>query len=220
MGSNHLALGLCCLLTFSSASLAESLENNAISAFDHKPLLDNTLLLNRPNTQNTVYIGRLYHEVSKPYDDHQSKHDYTQYQNFRGLRLGFQRKHSPHFASLYALETAKLDTITIENKDRNDMVYNLNLTESVRYIGLKSSIIASTNLQKGWQFYLGSGLFYDTYLKDSGDRDNYGVRYDFGLGYSWYHCQTMLRFSGDLTNNQPDSNTETAEVAIDFGYNF
>lgn len=44
--------------------------------------------------------------------------------------------------------------------------------------------------------------------------------YDFALGYSWYHCQAMLRFSGDLTNSQSTSNAESAEAVIEVGYNF
>ena len=174
----------------------------------------------KPDTKNTFYFGRVYHEASEPYKDHHSNENYTQYHNYRGLRAAFQHEHSAHIATLYAVETAKLDTITIENKDRNDTVYNLNLPEAVRYLGLKSSVIASTNLNKGWQFYLGGGVFYDSYFKDSGNTDNYGVRYDFGLGYSWYHCQAMLRFSGDLTNSQSTSNAESAEAVIEVGYNF
>jgi hypothetical protein len=174
----------------------------------------------KPATFNTVYFGRVYHETSEPYKDHFSNNDYTQYHNYRGLRAAYQHEHSEHIATLYALETAKLDTITIEDKDRNDTIYNLNIPESVRYLGVKSSIIASTNLNKGWQFYLGGGLFYDTYFQDSGNRNNAGILYDFGLGYSWYTCQAMLRFSGDLTNNQSNSKAESAEAVIDFGYNF
>lgn len=174
----------------------------------------------KPDTKNTFYFGRVYHEVSEPYNEHHSSHSYTQYHNYRGLRAAFQHEHAEHIATLYALETAKLDSITIEDKDRNDTIYNLILPESVRYLGVKSSVIASTNLNKGWQFYLGGGVFYDTYLKDSGNTNNYGVRYDFGTGYSWYHCQAMLRFSGDLTNSQSNSNAESAEAVIEIGYNF
>lgn len=174
----------------------------------------------KPATFNTVYFGRVYHETSEPYKDHLSNNSYTQFHNYRGFRAAFQHEHSEHIATLYALETAKLDTITIEDKDRNDTIYNLNLPETVRYLGVKSSVIASTNLNKGWQFYLGGGLFYDTYFQDSGNSNNFGLRYDFGLGYSWYNCQAMLRFSGDLTNNQPNSKAESAEAVIDFGFNF
>jgi hypothetical protein len=197
--------------TLNNSGLSDSLTSSGMvhgSAAEHAP------------TMNTFYIGRVYHEASEPYLGHQSIHNYTQYQNFRGLRAAFQRKHSRHIATLYALETAKLDTMTVEDKERNDTVYNLNLPENILYIGLKSSVIASTNLQKGWQFYVGSGVFYDTYLKDSGDKDNYGIRYDFGFGHSWYHCQAMLRFSGDLTNSQSNSDAESAEMVMDFGYNF
>ncbi|MGK0443901.1 MAG: hypothetical protein ACJA1U_000829 [Bermanella sp.] len=173
-----------------------------------------------PATNNTFYIGRVYHEASEPYEGHHSSDDYTLYKNFRGLRAAFQHEHTRHIATLHAIETAKLDTMTVENKDSNDMVYNLNLPEQVRYLGLKSSVIASTNLQKGWQFYAGTGVFFDTYLKDSGNTENYGLRYDFGLGHSWYHLQAMLRFSGDLTNSQSNSDAQSAEVVMDLGYNF
>jgi hypothetical protein len=222
---NH-AYGVENELTSKGASAQQS--NNRIAAkkspsqHNHSPS-HNTVYgsaLAKPATRNTFFFGRVYHEVSEPYNEHASKKRYTKYHNYRGLRAAFQHEHSNHIASLHAIESGKLDTVTIENKDRNDMIYNLNLSESVRYLGVKSSIIASTNLNKGWQFYIGSGLFYDTYLKESGNSENFGVRYDFGLGHSWYHCQAMLRFSGDLTNSQSNSNTESAEVVIDFGYNF
>lgn len=172
------------------------------------------------HTSRTFYVGRVYHEASQPYKGHLASDDYTLYKNFRGLRAAFQQVHSRHIGSIHAIETAKLDTLTVENKDRNDMVYNLNIHEQVRYLGLKSSVIASTNLQKGWQFYAGTGVFYDTYLKDSGNTKNYGLRYDLGFGHSWYHLQAMLRFSGDLTNSQSNSDAQSSEVVMDLGYNF
>lgn len=230
-----IVFGLCLLVT--NLGCAEELptthdnQNQQVVAEDiNAPTTNNTLANSTGKIQgsssrkqpisNTFYIGRVYHEASQPHFNDISDHDYTLYKNFRGLRAAFQRVHSEHLASLYALETARLDTMTLEDNERIDTRFNLTPPEKMQYVGLKSSIIASTNLRKGWQFYLGGGLFYDTYIMDSGNRDNYGVRYDFGFGHSWYHCQAMLRFSGDLTNSQSESGAESSELVMDFGYNF
>jgi len=46
------------------------------------------------------------------------------------------------------------------------------------------------------------------------------MKHDLGFGHSWYHVQVMLRFSGDLTNSQSNSDAQSSEVVMDLGYNF
>ncbi len=172
--------------------------------------------------QYTVFIGRHFHEITTPEHNiynYFSSADVSRHQNFHGFRVGLQAAHSRHFATLYALEMGRLNRVTIDDR-QHDMMYESPSYEDTRYFGLDASVILSTNLQKGWQFYIGGGVFHNRYLRDSSDFNAYGTQLDFGLGYSWYNCQLLMRVDTDLSNSLNGENADLFNLSFDFGYNF
>lgn len=212
----------------SSASTSVSTSESVSTPVVPQPVPETRFIpLNSPvpfvaDYQNTLFIGRHFHEISTPEDSiysYFSQDEVTRNQNFRGFRLGYQRAHSKHLASIYAVEFGKLDSVTIED-DKNDVVYESLAFEDTRYLGLNGSVIISTNLQKGWQFFVGGGVFHNRYFRDSSDFDAYGTQLDLGLGYSWYNCQLLMRVDTDLTNSLDEEDADLFNLSIDFGYNF
>jgi len=173
-----------------------------------------------PSIDNVIYLGFLSHTVSTPDFRLASRNEnYERDESYTGLKLAFQANHSKHFATHYAIETAKLKTVEIVDSNSNT-VATIDEFESSRYLGLYTSIIASTNLQQGWQFFSGAGLFSHNYFADSSIERYQGARLELGLGYSWQSLQVLLHLGINVSDDYPEEVSSVSGGSLELGFNF
>ncbi len=180
---------------------------------------------------STFYIGTLSHAVSVKYDAYVATgynygygYDYelqeverTAYYN--GMKLGFQHSHSKHIASHYAVNMGSISRIETVSKD-DYILEKLSGSELIKedYLGLSASIIASTNLQKGWQFFTGLGLIHDEYSNDFADYTFTSIGLELGMGYNWQKVHLGLQYQGVLAGDY-DSEITVSNLNLQLGIN-
>lgn len=169
--------------------------------------------------KHVFYIGSLVHTISRPTegysfygDDLELKADYT------GVKLGFQQIFTDHIATQYVLNKGSLESINIVDEDNNEYESGIPVPDE-DYLGLSASVILSSNLQKGWQFFTGLGIFHDTYSYSSGDDSYDGAVVDLGLGYSWKPAQLQLHYQARLSSDYPDD-VSVGNFNLQLGFNF
>jgi len=183
-----------------------------------------------PTTSNKIedvfYIGWLGHTVTLPYENTHSFQSLEVEAKFKGIKLAYQKNYSNHIALHYAVESAKLHTVEVidKNKRMSDETVGYLDFESTRYLGLYASLLASTNHQQGWQFFSGAGVFSHQYESDN-QADIYnasysGLRLELGLGYSWQTLQAMLHAGANLSDDYPDEVTSVTGVSFEMGFVF
>ena len=178
------------------------------------------------NIEDVFYIGWLGHTVTLPYENTHSFQSLEVEAKFKGIKLAYQKNYSNHIALHYAVESAKLHTVEVIDKNKrmsDDTVGYLDF-ESTRYLGLYASLLASTNHQQGWQFFSGAGVFSHQYESDN-QADIYnasysGLRLELGLGYSWQTLQAMLHAGANLSDDYPDEVTSVTGVSFEMGFVF
>jgi len=176
--------------------------------------------------EDVFYIGWLGHTVTLPYENTNSFQSLEVEAKFKGIKLAYQKNYSNHIALHYAVESAKLHTVEVidKNKRMSDETVGYLDFESTRYLGLYASILASTNHQQGWQFFSGAGVFSHQYESDN-QADIYnasysGLRLELGLGYSWQTLQAMLHAGANLSDDYPDEVTSVTGVSFEMGFVF
>ncbi len=176
--------------------------------------------------EDVFYIGWLGHTVTLPYENTNSFQSLEVEAKFKGVKLAYQKIYSDHIAMHYAVESAKLHTVEVidKNKRMSDETVGYLDFESTRYLGLYASILASTNHQQGWQFFSGAGVFSHQYESDN-QADIYnasysGLRLELGLGYSWQTLQAMLHAGANLSDDYPDEVTSVTGVSFEMGFVF
>lgn len=177
--------------------------------------------------EDVFYIGWLGHTVTLPFKDSSNSYQNLEVEaKFKGVKLAYQKNYSDHIAIHYAVESAKLHTVEVIDKNKrmsDDTVGYLDF-ESTRYLGLYASLLASTNHQQGWQFFSGAGLFSHQYESEN-QADIYnanysGLRLELGLGYSWQTLQAMLHAGANLSDDYPDEVTSVTGVSFEMGFVF
>ena len=176
--------------------------------------------------EDVFYIGWLGHTVTLPYENTNSFQSLEVEAKFKGVKLAYQKNYSNHIALHYAVESAKLHTVEVidKNKRMSDETVGYLDFESTRYLGLYASLLASTNHQQGWQFFSGAGVFSHQYESDN-QADIYnasysGLRLELGLGYSWQTLQAMLHAGANLSDDYPDEVTSVTGVSFEMGFVF
>lgn len=172
--------------------------------------------------QNIFFIGTLMHTVKTPepnYNPFFSEDNLQREEIYKGVKISYQRVHSKHFASHFTLNIGSLDKIEIVGVENNKIYQSYN-ADGVDYLGLSASIILSSNLQKGWQFFTGLGIAHDVYSFDSGSDEKFdSLALDLGIGYAWQAMQLTTHFQGYLFGDYPDEQDVT-NFYLQLGYNF
>jgi len=158
-----------------------------------------------PNIEHDISIGNLWHTVYNPYKGNDE--GLTQAERYNGIKLHYQKNYRKHFALRYGFEYATLDRIELSMNDEvldtdNDVDRNV-------YTGLIATVIASTNLQRGWRAYVGAGLYNHHYFNENSKDKNYlGPRFEFGGGYMWQTLSLTLQYNWHSRGQYP-SDTDT-----------
>jgi len=221
-----------------SSGININVENNPsihqAPVIEQQPILTqevNTYAGVAPESNNTIedvlYIGWLVHTITLPYEGGStSSYNLKTEAKFRGVKLAYQKIYTDHLAVHYAIEGAKLHSIEIvnDNKTGTDETVGYIDFESTRYLGLNASLIASTNLQQGWQFFSGAGVFSHQYYSENSDdiyNTNYnGVRLELGAGYSWKTLQAMLHVGTSLSDDYPSEVKSVTGFSLEMGFVF
>ena len=177
-----------------------------------------------PAIEHTLSIGNLWHSVSSPtittnsYSGYETKSD--QVERYNGIKLNYQMVHTRHIASRYALEYAKLDRI--ESIDSNDAVLDANhLVDDNRYTGLIATLVASSNLQRGWRIYVGAGLYNHHYTNENTkDRNYIGTRFELGGGYMWKDLFLLLQYQWHGSEQYPEEVNSIFSGGLEIGMAF
>ena len=140
--------------------------------------------------------------------------------------MAYQKIHSKHIATHYAVEAAKLHSVEVvdENERSADDTVGYIDFESTRYLGLYASLLASTNHQQGWQFFSGAGLFNHHYDSDNPadiyNRNYIGARLELGAGYSWQTLQAMLHAGINISDDYPEEVKSVTGFSFEMGFVF
>ena len=205
------------------------LTDNSVNTLATQRFNNQAALVEQPSPYNpiksTVYIGSLSHRVSLEFDRYVyngfstelKKLEQTAY--FSGFKLGFQQVHTKHIASHYTLNIGSLDSIEITDED--DYIiesYSGSDLADEDYLGLSASVIASTNLQKGWQFFTGLGLLHDEYSNEFEDYTFTSLGLELGMGYAWEKAQLSLQYQGVMAGDY-DSDLTVSNIHLQLGIN-
>ena len=177
--------------------------------------------------ENVLYIGWLGHTITLPYEnDFGSSHNLKTEAKFRGLKMAYQKNHTKHLAMHYAVEAAKLHSVeVVDDSERgtDDTVGYIDF-ESTQYLGLYASLLASTNHQKGWQFFSGAGLFSHQYKSDNSaniyNKNYTGARLELGTGYSWQTLQAMIHVGVNISDDYPEEVKSVTGFSFEMGFVF
>jgi len=172
------------------------------------------------STDSVFYIGTLSHIISVEHDNYYYSEKITQIARYGGIKLGFQKNYSNNIAAQLSLNSGKLNSVEIVDQD--DYVleeYSGSDLVDESYLGLSGSIIASTNLQRGWQFYTGLGLLHDEYSNEYGDATFTSLGLELGMGYSWQSLQLALQYQGAIAGDYP-SEFSVGHLNLQLGVNF
>lgn len=189
-------------------------------------VLPSTAPLSKP-VKSSFYIGTLSHQLSYKYQelitrDYGYNYDYEEVEateNFKGIKFGFQHVHSKHIASSYSLSRGSFDSVEVVTNDGFILEsYSKSELPSVNYLGLSASVLASTNLQRGWQFFTGLGLLRDAYSSGFGDFTYTSLALELGMGYSWEKVQLGLQYQGVLAGDY-ESDLNVRNLYLQLGVN-
>lgn len=203
---------------------------NASNTFPANSFVSQTLSSSVPSSKpvkSSFYVGTLSHQLSYKYQEWITR-DYGYSYNFeeveatekfRGLKLGFQHVHSKHIASNISLSRGSFDSVEVVTSDGHVLEsYNKSELPDVNYLGLSASVLASTNLQKGWQFFTGLGLLRDAYSSNFGDFTYTSLALELGMGYSWEKVQLGLQYQGVLAGDY-ESDLDVSNLYLQLGVN-
>lgn len=167
------------------------------------------------NTQHVVYIGTLSHNIAAPYlYDNNLSVEY----NYTGIKLAVQKNHDQHIATHYTLNIGTLSSVELVNDD-NEVLAKDDDFDPQNYLGLSAAVIASTNLQYGWQFFTGGGINHDEYSFVVGETTHTGLSLELGLGYAWTNAQAILRYQTYLLHDYPDE-LDIDGINFEMGFHF
>lgn len=172
---------------------------------------------------NVFYVALLAHTVTMPSDYSPSYYwgsneEYEDEHQYNGIKLSYQRNHSDHIAAHYSIQSAELDSIeTVDSENR--VIHRQSEVANIDYLGLSASILASTNLHQGWQFFAGLGIFNDRYTNDNISDDVSGASIDLGMGYSWQTIQVSLNGNAKFSDEYADD-VSASNVALAVGFNY
>lgn len=166
---------------------------------------------------SVLSLGFLAHSVHYPTND--AFNDNERVERFKGARLAMELIHSEHLATRYGLEGGSLDRIEIINED-NDVLDEFAPDYEREFLGIDASLILSTNLQRGWQFHTGLGLFNHIYVTDDQSEQYTGSQLELGLGYSWQSVQLGFQVEAMLASDYPDEVSGQTSASLQLGFNF
>mgnify|MGYP000252000366 CR=1 FL=1 len=194
--------------TIPPISSSPSINSNIVKA--NKPSL--------PAINQTISIGNLWHSVSRPYSNTNS--DITLVERFNGIKLNYQKNHTKHIASRYGFEYAKLDRIEVTNES-DEVLEAVAKVDDNSYTGLSATIVASSNLQRGFRIYVGAGLYNHHYFNEVVKDQNYiGTRFELGGGYMWQDLSLTLQYQWHGREQYPDDIDSIFSGGLEIGMAF
>lgn len=168
-------------------------------------------------TDSVLSFGILAHSVHYPTNN--LFEDTEEVERYKGARLAMELIHSDHIATRYGLEGGSLDRIEVVDGD-NDVIEEYEASYDRDFMGIDASVILSTNLQKGWQFHTGLGLFNHIYITDNESEQYTGSQFELGLGYSWQSVQLGFQVEAMLSSDYPDNVSGQTSASLQLGFNF
>ena len=175
-------------------------------------------LMPQPDPISSVlHIGTLGHNIHYPIDGFFE--DRERVERYTGARLAMELIHSDHIATRYGLEGGSLDTVEIIDSN-NNVLDEFEASYEKDYMGVDASVILSTNLQKGWQFHTGLGIFNHIYITDNESEQFTGSQIEIGLGYSWENVQLGFQLEGMMSSDYPDEVDSQTSATLQLGFNF
>lgn len=165
------------------------------------------------------YIGTLSHIIRIDIEGYYGS-SFEEVVRYKGIKLGAQKNYTENIAAQVSLNSGKLNSIEIVDSD-GYIVQEYSDSELIdeRYLGLSASVIASTNLQRGWQFYTGLGLMHDEYSSDFSDDTYTSLGIELGMGYSWQTLQLALQYQAEIAGDYP-SEFSVGNLNFQLGFNF
>lgn len=195
------------------------IENGSIMSLKYEDVID--IESAQLPYKHQVSIGNLWHSIEQP--DSNSQSGLTQTQRFQGIKLHYQRNHTPHIGVRYGLEYANLDRIELsESVGGEDFVLesDSNVDKST-YAGLVATIIASSNFASGWRIYAGAGLYNHHYFNANKDDENYtGSRFELGGGYMWETMSLTVQYQWHSTGQYPKEIDSIFSGGVELGMAF
>lgn len=171
------------------------------------------------NYKHVFYVGTLLQSVSRPIGPVYPYGDNMELEaEYKGIKFGFQQIFTDNLAGNYVLNKGSLRGIYFVDEDGTQYESGIEAADE-DYLGISASALLSTNLQKGWQFFTGLGLFHDAYSSDDGDYTFDGIILDLGLGYSWQTIQTQLHYQGRFSGDYADD-VSVGNFSLQVGFNF
>ncbi len=181
---------------------------------DSKPALTSS---NKDAIDHVWIIGNLWHSLYSPSTN--STGELRDAQRYYGFKLVYQKNHNDLFASRHSWEYGKLKKIETINQEDEALAESSDVPNS-RYMGLSSTLIISSNLNKGWQFYTGVGVFEHSYLQEEGDDFYIGARLELGMNYAWQRSQLGIQYHGSMSDNYGSGVDSIFSGGIQYGYAF
>jgi len=153
-----------------------------------------------PHVVSFGYTTRNFNTTTEyEYYNYDSNYNYGYYESyteevdydFDGFGLAYQANLTNHFSAYIEYSRTKLDKIRIKVDDiEDDIDPQVNWTIKT----LQALAILTTNNGRGWQFYLGGGLFDETHKLESWPEENMnGQVFMLGSTYAWEKLQAQLR---------------------------
>ena len=130
-----------------------------------------------------------YDYYSGYYHEYEEEVDY----DFSGYSIAYQANLTNHFAAYVEYSKTKLDEIKISTNYGFSDTIDPDLDWEI--INKQALAILSSNNGKGWQFYVGGGIFRETHkLEGLSSEDMDGQVIMLGSSYAWEKLQAQLRF--------------------------
>ena len=189
----------------------------AVTASSFTPVPTPQKIATHQGIDSVLYIGPMGHNLYYPIEN--TYQEIEKVERYKGLRLGMENILSEHIAARFGLEGGSLSSIQLIDSD-NDVIDELPTTFERDYLGLDATLVLSTNLQKGWQFNTGLGLFSHTYVTDSESEHFSGSHLELGVGYSWQSVQLAVHGRAMLGSDYPDEIDGQSSVSLQLGFNF
>ncbi|OUR70086.1 hypothetical protein A9Q73_00865 [Bermanella sp. 47_1433_sub80_T6] len=164
--------------------------------------------------RHSIRIGRMTKDVTNEDDNGIG---------YRGLNIAYQYNIDENIAFYTEYNNADLNSEIIDGENYQ---IDSHSKDNMSFSGIEASAMLSTNNYQGWQFYLGLGLFNETF-ESFGESDTAtGAVFTLGMGYDWQPVQLQFRVSAHnssdysdevfKTNNELTSSNAVLQLGFDF----
>lgn len=143
----------------------------------------------------------------------------TEYR-FNGFNIAGQKNLTHHLAVYSDINFGKLNEgIRLHYATGEEHELNKSELDDINFSSIQLSLLLSSNLSHGWQFFTGAGKFYERFISDDDSQSFKGNIYHLGLGYSWQRFQCILR-ANFLSADYPEEYKQHHNGHLQLGVNF